>query len=95
MKKIKFMLLSLALVAVVGGALAFKAKRINTFCTTLAAQVNNVSTCVVNGVTLRCTNFKENVKIDNDADGIFYCTTTPWLKDGVLTCTSETISKKK
>jgi hypothetical protein len=36
MKKIKLMLLSLALFAVVGAALAFKAKYAVTYCTTLA-----------------------------------------------------------
>jgi hypothetical protein len=36
MKKINIMLLSLALFAVVGGALAFKAKFSDTFCTTNA-----------------------------------------------------------
>jgi hypothetical protein len=36
MKKIKIMLLSLALFAVVGGALAFKAKFNKTYCTTLS-----------------------------------------------------------
>ena len=38
MQKVKMMLLSLALFAVVGGALAFKAKFTNTWCTTDAYQ---------------------------------------------------------
>jgi hypothetical protein len=51
MKKIKFMLLSLALVAVVGGALAFKARYHTTFCTTFATRVDadHPWTCQIEG----------------------------------------------
>ncbi|SEP29896.1 hypothetical protein [Niastella yeongjuensis] len=37
MKKVKLMLMSLVLIAVVGGILAFKTKYIGRFCTTLAS----------------------------------------------------------
>ena len=40
MKKVKIMLLSLLVLAVAGGAMAFKAKRLFAYCTT--ATVNNV-----------------------------------------------------
>jgi hypothetical protein len=51
MKKIKFMLLSLALVAVVGGALAFKARYHVPICTTFAQRANAASpwTCQIAG----------------------------------------------
>jgi hypothetical protein len=46
MKKIKFMLMSLALFAVIGGALAFKAKFSNTWCiTTAKLSANGLYTC--------------------------------------------------
>jgi hypothetical protein len=46
MKKIKFMLMSLALFAVVGGALAFKAKFTNSWCITSAKlSANGLYTC--------------------------------------------------
>ena len=45
MKRVKIMLLSLALFAVVGGALAFKAKFDNTWCTTDAYFAAGVYYC--------------------------------------------------
>jgi hypothetical protein len=46
MKKIKLMLMSLALLAVVGGALAFKARFQNTWCITSAKlSANGLYTC--------------------------------------------------
>jgi hypothetical protein len=92
MKKIKFMLMSLALLAVVGGALAFKAKYTSTFCTTLATIVNNQSTCTyIDGAiakTLRCPNQVANKTTDaTDLDAAFYCTTPRVLVNNVLTCT--------
>ena len=58
MKRIKLMLLSLALVAVVGGALAFKARYTVSYCTTVAVQnAAGVSTCIdpANNLALTCT----------------------------------------
>jgi hypothetical protein len=56
MKRIKIMLLSLALFAVVGGALAFKAKFTKTFCTTNAILNAGVYTCIdpANNKVLTC-----------------------------------------
>ena len=52
MKKLKIMLLSFALLAVVGGALAFKAKFITPYCT---AAVNGNGLCTVQvGVNKFC-----------------------------------------
>jgi hypothetical protein len=72
MKKIKFMLMSLALVAVVGGALAFKAKFDQTFCTTNAIQqANGVFTCSdATGARLTCpTSFDAKQLDPNHAAG--------------------------
>ena len=79
MKKVKFMLLSLALVAVVGGALAFKAKSGNQFCTTLASTfgVAGAFTCVDPAdanATLHCPNLLINRTTGGSA-GNFVCTT--------------------
>lgn len=66
MKRIKVMLMSMLLLAVVGGALAFKAKFDKSFCTTTPAAGNtcpnlclptplaNTTTTIVGGVAL-CT----------------------------------------
>jgi hypothetical protein len=67
MKRIKFMLTSLALFAVVGGALAFKARFATSYCTapTVANQACNIQTCpnlVVNSTTV-------------GANAAFVCTT--------------------
>jgi hypothetical protein len=83
--------MSLALLAVVGGALAFKAKYTSTFCTTLATVVNNQSTCTYIesqiAKTLRCPNRVVNATTDaSDLDQAFYCTTPRVLVGGVLTC---------
>ena len=99
MKKVKIMLLSLALFAVVGAALAFKARFLETYCTT-----NPV------GTTCPAANLcKFTTSVFSD-EGIFKCYTTPTtytLEDGTevygcykniggpgvtipLTCTSST-----
>ncbi|NII25841.1 hypothetical protein HB364_12150 [Pseudoflavitalea sp. X16] len=70
MKRIKFMLLSLSLVAVVGGALAFKAKYTTAYC---VAALPAVGTCG------QANKFCPN-KIDfqtTTETGDFVCTTTP------------------
>ncbi|NII25836.1 hypothetical protein HB364_12125 [Pseudoflavitalea sp. X16] len=71
MKKIKFMLLSLSLVAVVGGALAFKAKFDGSYC---VAGLPAVGTC--GQVGKFCPNEIDFVTMTN-AGGDFFCTTTP------------------
>ncbi|NII25835.1 hypothetical protein HB364_12120 [Pseudoflavitalea sp. X16] len=70
MKKIKFMLLSLSLVGVVGGALAFKAKFLDTYC---VAALPAAGTC--GQVGKLCTNKIEFQTTTNAGD--FVCTTTP------------------
>jgi hypothetical protein len=45
MKKVKLMLLSLSILAVVGGALAFTAKTGPLYCTANTVLVNGVTTC--------------------------------------------------
>lgn len=75
MKKVKFMLLSLALVAVVGGAVAFKVKTNTHFCTTLAHKVGDVSTCIVDDVDLNCPNLTTAVTTAGGNSPDFYCTT--------------------
>jgi hypothetical protein len=91
MKKIQFMLMSLALLAVVGGALAFKAKYTSSFCFTTATQVSGQSSCtyIENQIakTLRCPNKAINSATDGtDLDAAFYCTTPQVLVGGKLTC---------
>ena len=90
MKKIKFMLLSLALLAVVGGALAFKAKYQQDYCTTIAKVINGASTCydmAASPTTLTCSSY---IDFKTTASGnLFYCTTTPDKVGGcsaTLTC---------
>lgn len=81
MKKIKIMLLSLALFAVVGGALAFKAKFSHDWC--IAPSYGNGFTCT--------TLFQENTFITDcvdrgnydNAGAVLSCTTVP---DGALGC---------
>ena len=69
MKKIKFMLMSLAFLAVVGGALAFKASFGSTFCT---GDIPLVGTCTDSGVV--CPN-PVGLQIDGPVIDDFVCTT--------------------
>jgi hypothetical protein len=77
MKKVKIMLLSLALFAVVGGALAFKAKFDKTWC--FAPTYGNGFTCTTLDGAAVTTTQCEGIAITfkNDATGIFSCTTLP------------------
>jgi len=83
MKKVKIMLLSLALFAVVGGALAFKAKFSNDWClaTPYADATGFYCTHNVGGpvTTKECQVLDENVTTDNSnpAEPIISCTTLP------------------
>ena len=76
MKKVKFMLLSLALIAVVGGALAFKAKFSTTFCTTFARQnAGNYFCTAANGAALACpTTYTGTVDIQAASGATTICT---------------------
>ena len=83
MKRVKLMLLSLTLVAVVGGALAFKAKSGQRFCTTFAQQFSpgGAYTCVdpnpAPGViaTLTCPTLLQG-STTGGSTGNYVCTTT-------------------
>ena len=68
MKKIKIMMLSLALFAVVGGALAFKAKFDDQFCVTT---IGAASACK----DLKCPTTFTSSTFDEDAtENLIYCT---------------------
>ena len=82
MKKVKIMLLSLALFAVVGAALAFKAKFNVKYCTTATVQIAGVWKCPVSG---KCPNLLINSTTTVDVVPIF-CTTTPVVVAGQSTC---------
>lgn len=84
MKKVKIMLLSLALFAVVGGALAFKAKFTNDWC--IAPLYGNGFTCTTlfQGDTFT-TDCADRGGYAN-AGSVFSCTTVP---DQVLGCNVE------
>lgn len=69
MKKVKIMLLSLSLVAVVGGALAFKSTYNRTFCTA-PTSVDGSQACV----NVTCPN-KVSGSTFVDGEGDFICTT--------------------
>lgn len=69
MKKIKIMLLSLVLFAVIGGALAFKAKRGNRYYCLITTNLN------IAGVT--CPTMINNLTADPEADFWYY--TTPYV----------------
>lgn len=72
MKKVKVMLLSLLVFAVVGGALAFKAKFDQEFCTAPAVALGGgVFVCPV-----FCPNYVQNSTIVASATGNRWCTVT-------------------
>jgi hypothetical protein len=87
MKKIKIMLASLAILSIVGGTLAFKARYVQDWCSTTAVVGANGSTCVVGGNRIDCPlDAPNSTTITPDTDASFYCTT---LKFGNgFTCTS-------
>jgi len=91
MKKIKSMLLSLALLAVVGGTLAYKAKYIGFFCTTVARFAVTQYTCKdVAGNPLKCPHKDELVESRTPVNN-YHCTTTPFINGaGLYTCTITT-----
>jgi hypothetical protein len=84
MKKVKIMLLSLALIAVVGGALAFKAKFDTNYCTITS---HPLWTCTDGGVQPLATKCVIDPSINytttNDSQFAFYCYTT---SNGVDAC---------
>jgi len=89
MKRIKFMLSSLALVAVLAGALAFKAKYKVNYCT---AAIPDILTCT----QVACPNLVTSTTVGVPAGTPFVCTTTPVAGTcgGGLLCTTTTTSLK-
>ncbi|WP_207513133.1 hypothetical protein [Longitalea luteola] len=79
MKKVKIMLLSLGLLAVVGAALAFKARYSADYCT--AASVNNAC------VNLACPNTAFARTTTNSGTTIFCTVTASIDNQGNPTCT--------
>lgn len=85
MKKIKMMLMSLALLAVVGGALAFKAKFNAKFCTTAAVlNAQNVKVCP--NAPSYCPNLLQASTTTTQNEDAIYCTTTPIVVNNQSTC---------
>lgn len=73
MKKIKIMLLSLLLLAVVGGVLAFKAKFVRTYCTTLP--IANGSGQLVCPTTTICPEMLNSTSIGGFGTAVTLCVT--------------------
>jgi hypothetical protein len=79
MKKVKFMLMSLALIAVVGGALAFKAKYTDSFCTSFAPKnLAGQYICTTNGgAALSCPTLITNKRLVDPGTNPPVCTALP------------------
>jgi uncharacterized membrane protein len=73
MKKMKIMLLSFALLAVVGSALAFKAKFTKNYCT--ADPEASPNFCKIAGLNKACPNIVQLTTAPVQTN--FYCYTTP------------------
>ncbi|WP_315815279.1 hypothetical protein [Paraflavitalea speifideaquila] len=71
MKKLKIMLMSLALFAIVGGALAFKAKFVTDFCTTTPGIAGNCPS------GLKCPNLRIDQAITDQGGVGPFCTAIP------------------
>lgn len=78
MKQVKIMLLSLLILSIVGGAIAFKARFDNSYCTTKARIVGNNCFCThALGAILKCPNDEDSVTaIAPICPFNAYCTTT-------------------
>lgn len=77
MKRIKLMLLSLLVLGLVGGVLAFKAKFYSDYCTTPVRIVDRVYVCTVaNGAALKCPNLITAVTTVAPSSENAWCTTT-------------------
>jgi hypothetical protein len=84
MKKVKIMLLSLALIAVVGGALAFKAKFDVPYCTTTSHPIWTCTDGSVQAIVTKCAiEPSMNYTTTNDSQFPFYCYT---ISNGVDAC---------
>jgi hypothetical protein len=78
MKKIKIMLLSLALFAVVGGALAFKARFTDSFCTAP----------YLGGSAPLCPNLTINSVPDSESGVVVWTVAPPYFNGDDPTCTT-------
>jgi len=88
MKKAKIMLTSLAILAVVGGALAFKAHRQSSYCvvTNLTPAAAGITT------TLNCNSFVASTSVG--AQVLSYEIPTTGIDcSGVITCTANKLKK--
>lgn len=75
MKRVKFILMTITLAAVVGGSLAFKVSRMYgcEFCTTVPID----GTCgIVGGTRTTCSVYEQAVAFTNNFAADFICTTT-------------------
>ena len=82
MKKLKIMLLSFALLAIVGGALAFKAKFNEQFCTAITNGGTSALCAAGAGLNKFCPNDLIR-RTDNSKPFVdVYCYTTPQQLDG-------------
>lgn len=77
MKRVKLMLLSLLVLGVVGGAMAFKVKFSADYCTTPIRIAAGVHVCTdAGGAALKCPNLIENVTHGVAQQFNVWCTTT-------------------
>jgi len=92
MEKVKIMLLSLALFAIVGATLAFKAKYQTSYCTTKTVEFNGQPICLyVPGVSQSCELYTMLTIPLPGQTGIRMCTTNINIAgncDGKTTCSS-------
>lgn len=80
MKKVKIMLMSLLVLAIAGGALAFKAKFLNEYCWAATVDVDGIPSCPTNGMNARICQILIFDVETTTASGInFSCTTTPLI----------------
>jgi hypothetical protein len=82
MKKLKFMLLSFALLAIVGGALAFKAKFQTLYCTTPSNPDGTEGFCTISSGVLSFCDLPVTGKIQSGTQVAFGCYTTAQDLDG-------------
>ena len=95
MKKLKFMLLSFALLAIVGGALAFKAKFTTLYCTAPVNDATISKACAVDAQHLtipKACNIQQTGRLltNNIKFGVFcYTTATDGDGDGTPDCVAQ------
>jgi hypothetical protein len=92
MKKVKIMLMSMAVLAIIGGALAFKARFTQTYCTLTAIPVIG-GTYTFDG-TKKCVEIKNVTTTTDELNPVFY-TVKPAVTCGniAVTCTTFAYTK--